>query len=288
MAKSRTKKAKDVVEKNETEQLHLANSQIQKLGDYQGDPDFMASLARGLTVISAFSEHHHNQTISNISKLTGLSRASVRRCLYTLVQLGYARQENNGFSLEPKILTLGYAFLSSTSIIDKAQPYLDRLRNTLHESSSIGVLEGDQVFYVGRSEATRVMSISLRIGSHLPAYCTSMGRVILANLPEEERDRLIKDMEIKAYTDKTVTSKKELLKILIQIKKAGYSIVDEELEKGLRSIAVPIFNNNDQVVAAINIGTHIGRVTISDLKGKFLKELQKEVSDLMIHNKYIK
>lgn len=261
---------------------------VDELAGYQGDPDFMASLARGLLVLSAFSEQKQSQSITEISKITGLSRAAVRRCLYTLVQTGYARQENTGFMLEPKVLTLGYAYLSSTSIVDAAQPFLDRIRNQLHESSSIGVMEDDQVFYVGRSEATRVMSMSLRVGSRLPAYCTSMGRVILANMPKDKVESILDKTELKAYTNKTITTKSALLTVLEETKKLGYSIVDQELEEGLRSIAVPVFDQQNNVVAAINVGTHAGRVTMAELKGRFLAEIKDASNELSKHNKYMK
>jgi IclR family pca regulon transcriptional regulator len=146
------------------------------------DPDFMMSLARGLAVLRCFAEQRKPMTISQAAQRTDISRASVRRCLHTLSKLGYVRQDGPTFSLGSKALSLGYAYLSSSAVSIIAQPLLDELRDRLHESCSVAVLEGDDICYVARSETARIMSIALRVGSRLPLYCTSMGRVLLANL----------------------------------------------------------------------------------------------------------
>ncbi len=159
-----------------------------QLAQYAGDPDFMASLARGLAVLSTFSEHPKGMSGSQISQRTALSRASVRRCLATLAKLGYASQDGQLFRLTPKVLNLSQAYLSSESLATVAQPHLNRLRDQIHESCSLGVMEGDEVLYLARAETQRIISISLRVGSRLPAYCTSMGRILLADLPPAALD----------------------------------------------------------------------------------------------------
>src|SRR5437763_3353009 len=157
---------------------------------FAGDPNFMASLARGLAVIRAFTQQRRHLTIAQLSQRTGIPRAAVRRCLYTLAKLGYVTSDDGrGYSLRPKVLALGHAYLSSTPLATMAQPLLDSISDRLHESSSMAVLEGDEILYVARSTTTtRLMSIDLGLGSRLPAYCSSMGRVLLADLPAAEID----------------------------------------------------------------------------------------------------
>ncbi|MGB9110217.1 MAG: IclR family transcriptional regulator C-terminal domain-containing protein, partial [Telluria sp.] len=201
------------------------------------DPDFMTSLARGLAVMRAFADSRKPQTIAQISQQTGIPRAAVRRCLHTLRQLGYVDSELNNFSLRPKVLTLGYSYLSSTPLTIAAQPCLNEVSKTLGESSSLAVLEEGQVLYVARAATSRVMSVSLNAGSRLPAYCTSLGRVLLANLPDAELDDYLARTELQARTPHTVTDATALGALLRQIRQDGYALINEELELGLRSIA---------------------------------------------------
>ena len=246
-----------------------------------GDPNFMTSLARGLAVIQSFTERKRQMTISQLSLKTGLSRAAVRRCLYTLQKLGYAgTDDNRHFFLRPHVLALGHSYISSMPLSSAAQPVLEHTSKLLHESSSIATLDGVDVIYVARASVTRIMSIDLRVGSRLPAYCTSMGRVLLANLPAEELERLLPSIEFTQRTERTVRSMEKLRQILRQVQRNGYAIVDQELELGLRSMAVPIRNAGGTAVAALNVGTHAQRVSIQQLQNTFLPHLQAAAEEL--------
>jgi IclR family transcriptional regulator, pca regulon regulatory protein len=241
--------------------------------DEPSDPNFMTSLARGLQVIRAFSEFRRNLTISQVSQATGLSRAAARRCLYTLTKLGYMGEDNKRYSLRPQVLSLGHAYLSSTPLAVAAQPYLDEVSRKLHESCSAAILDGDDIIYICRSAETRIMSISLLVGTRLPAYCTSMGQVLLAHLPERELDDYLKRVRLVQRTERTITSAAELRKVLAQVRAAGCALLDQELEVGLRSISVPLCDVRGKVVAAINVSAHASRVTLDEMKARFLPVL---------------
>ena len=249
---------------------------------FAGDPNFMASLARGLSVIRAFTQQRRPLTIAQLSQRTGIPRAAVRRCLYTLARLGYvATDDGRTHSLRPRILTLGHAYLSSTPIVNAVQPLLDQITSVVHESSSMAVLEGEEILYIARSSTTtRVMSIDLGIGSRLPAYCTSMGRVLLAGLAPAELDAHLGRVKLVKLTGRTVCEPAELKVVLAEVRRDGFSIVDQELEIGLRSIAVPVSDPAGKVVAAINIGTQSSRVSVSEMETKFLPPLQAAAHEL--------
>ena len=251
---------------------------------FAGDPNFMASLARGLAVIRAFSQQRRSLTIAQVSQRTGISRAAVRRCLYTLAALGYVGSDDGrSYALRPRILALGHAYLSSTPLASAVQPLLDQITSTLHESSSMAVLEGDEILYVARSSTTtRLMSIDLGIGSRLPAYCTSMGRVLLAGLAARELDAYLSRVELVKLTARTVTEPAELKAALAKVRRAGYALVDQELEIGLRSIAVPVADSAGKVVAAINVGTQSSRVSVAEMESKFLLALQGAARELAL------
>lgn len=246
------------------------------------DPNFMLSLARGLQVLQAFSDQRRSLTIAQISHRTAIPRASVRRCLYTLIQLGYAEVEGNNFSLKPKVLSLGYSYLSSTPLTVSAHPYLNRISRSLNESCSLAVLQDDEVLYVGRSAASRIMSVSLTNGSRLPAYCTALGRSLLAHLPEADIDSYLARVPLKAMTDRTVVNPERLKDILHGVREAGYAMVDEELEIGLRSIAVPVRGAAGSVLAALNIGAHAARVSARKMTEEFLPALREGAQELSI------
>jgi IclR family pca regulon transcriptional regulator len=246
------------------------------------DPSFMTSLARGLAVVQAFSDSRKPQTIAQISQKTGIPRAAVRRCLYTLQQLGYVDAELNNFSLRPKILTLGYSYLSSTPLTVSSQPYLNAISAQLGESCSLAVLDDGEVLYVARSATSRVMSVALNTGSRLPAYCTSLGRVMLAHLAPQELDAYFAKARLKPMTDKTVTNQKRLREILAGVRQDGYAINDEELELGLRSIAVPVRGASGQVLAALNVGAQASRVSADRMRQEFLPALQRGAQELAV------
>ncbi|MGH8854070.1 MAG: IclR family transcriptional regulator domain-containing protein [Telluria sp.] len=250
--------------------------------DALADPDFMTTLARGLAVIRAFSDARRPQTIAQLSQQTGIPRAAVRRCLHTLRQLGYVDAEMNNFSLRPRILTLGYSYLSSTPLTVSSQPCLDGISRTLNESSSLAVLDEDEVLYVARSATSRVMSVSLSAGSRLPAYCTSLGRVLLAHLPQAEQDAYLARVVLRPKTEHTVTDPARLREILARVRHDGYAINNEELELGLRSIAVPVRGASGRVLAALNVGAQAARVSPERMLAEFLPVLRTGAQELSV------
>ena len=257
-------------------------SSAEQIGSWSGDPNFMTSLARGIAVIRAFTQQKRRLTIAQISQRTGIPRAAVRRCLYTLGQLGYVTaEEGRDFSLSPRILSLGHAYLSSTPLAAAAQPLLDRISDKLDESSSIALLEGDEILYVARSSTNRrIMSVDLNIGTRLPAYCTSMGRVLLAHLDASVVDAYCNRVRMIQYTPRTIATPSKLRRELDGVRRAGHAIVDQELELGLRSIAVPVRDPQGKVVAAMNIGTQASRVSRVQLETTFLRELEAAANEL--------
>src|ERR1700733_2292195 len=252
-----------------------------QIDGFSGDPNFMTSLARGLAVIQAFSTRRDPLTISHVSSKTGFSRAAVRRCLYTLAQLGFAGSDDGRhFFLRPRILALGHSYISSMPLAAAAQPVLERISHLLHESCSIAALDGMDIVYIARVNVTRIMSIDLGVGSRLPAYCTSMGRVLLANLPPEDLESYLRAVKFVRRTDRTIVSADKLRQVLRLARRNGYSIVDQELEHGLRSMAVPIHNPAGKTTAALNVGTHAQRIPIQHLINKFLPHLQAAAQEL--------
>ena len=243
--------------------------------DTSGDPNFVLSLARGLKVIEAFEGRTNGQSVADVARTTGLSRAAVRRLLMTLEQLGYAENSGRVYRLTPRVLKLGFSYLSSTSLPTLAQPVLERVTELLHESSSLSVLDGDEIVYVARSTAKRVMSVGLSVGSRLPAYCTSMGRVLLAALSEADFTSYLHRIEPKALTPKTITDKEQLRAIVRGVAESGYAIVDEELELGLRSTAVPVKSRQGRVIASMNVGVHAARVSPQECVNRFLPILRE-------------
>lgn len=249
-----------------------------------GDPNFMSSLARGLAVIRAFSQQRRELTIAQLSHRTDIPRAAVRRCLYTLGKLGYVGSEDGRtYALRPRILALGHAYLSSTPLATAVQPLLDQISDELHESSSMAVLEGDEILYIARSSTTtRLMSIDLGLGSRLPAYCTSMGRVLLAELSSAQLDQYLARVKLTRLTNRTVSTAAELKKVLAEVRRDGYAIVDQELEIGLRSMAVPVKDAAGRCVAAINVGTQSARVSVAEMQARFLAPLRAAASELAV------
>ncbi len=262
----------------------LPVTQAAEIQSFAGDPNFMASLARGLAVIRAFTQQRRHLTIAQLSQRTGIPRAAVRRCLYTLSALGYvASEDGRSYALRPRILALGHAFLSSIPLVYAVQPLLDQITSTLHESSSMAVLEGDEILYLARSSTTtRLLSIELGIGSRLPAYCTSMGRVLLAGLSATELDAYLSRVPLVKLTGRTVSTSGELKDALQAVRRNGYCVVDQELEVGLRSIAVPVHDHTGRAVAAINVGTQSSRVSVSEMESRFLPPLRSAAHELAL------
>jgi IclR family pca regulon transcriptional regulator len=247
--------------------------------DSPSDPNFVLSLARGLQVIETFEGHLDGQSVANVARTTGLSRAAVRRLLMTLEQLGYAESTACVYRLKPRVLKLGFSYLSSTSLSSLAQPMLEQVTEITHESSSLSVLEGDEIVYLARSAAKHVMSAGLSVGSRLPAYCTSMGRVLLAALAEQQLTAYLEGLQPRPLTPKTVIDKEQLKRILRRATEEGYALVDEELELGLRSVAVPVRSRQGRIVAAMNIGVHAARVSTQECIDRLLPILQENAKN---------
>jgi len=224
-----------------------------------GDPDYMLSLARGLEVIRAFEHARPTLSITEVARLTGISRAAARRCLHTLALLGYVAGRDGGYVLTPRILALGHAYLSALPLARIAQPVLERLSGRLHETCSIAVLDGDEIVYLAHAATQRILAISLSVGSRLPAYCTSIGRMLLAHLDDAELDLYLARVQLERLTPHTITDRSVLRKELRRSRSAGYVLVDQELEMGLRSVAVPVKQPDGRVIAAINVGAHAAR-----------------------------
>lgn len=251
---------------------------VGELAELEADPNYVLSLARGLKVIESFEGHTDGQSVADVARRTNLSRAAVRRLLMTLESLGYAECTGRVYRLKTRVLKLGFSYLSSTSLPTLAQPILEQVTEAVHESSSLSVLDGDEIVYLARSAAKRVMSVGLSVGSRLPAYCTSMGRVLLAALPEGELAAYLERVEIKALTPKTITDKATLVDVIRQARTDDFSLTDEELELGLRSIAVPVRSRQNRVVAAMNIGVHAARVSTGEMMDRFLPVLRENAN----------
>ena len=235
---------------------------------YAGDPNFMMTLARGLAVVRAFTQQRRRPTIAQLSMKTGIPRAAVRRCLYTLSQLGYvASDDGRSFALRPRVLALGHAYLTSSPLAASAQPILDQVSDAVHESCSMAILEGDEILYIARSRtSTRIMSIDLGVGSRLPAFCTSMGRVLLAGLATKDLAAYFARVRLAPYTNRTVTAPDKVRQLIDAARTADYAIVDQELEIGLRSIGVPVKDAHGRIAAAVNISVQASRMSCADME----------------------
>ncbi|MFG6037712.1 IclR family transcriptional regulator [Brucella abortus] len=244
------------------------------------ETDFVGGFAKGLRVIEALGEDRPRLSIADVSKITGLDRATARRCLLTLAELGYAEYDGKFFMLLPRILRLGHAYLSGTPLPTIIQSHLDRLSQSVGESASASVLDGAEIVYIARASQMRVISINLMAGSRLPAYCASMGRVLLAWLDESEARTILEQTELRARTPFTQKDPEKLMEELRRIRAQGFAVNDQELELGLRSIAVPVFNHRGAVVAALNIGAPVAHVEVSDLVWRILPEMLKIQSEL--------
>jgi IclR family transcriptional regulator, pca regulon regulatory protein len=241
--------------------------------EHTRDGDYVQSLERGLSVIRAFDADHPKLTLSEVAASTGLSRAAARRFLRTLVQLGYMRSDGSRFALRPKVLELGYAYLSSLTLPEVAMPHLEQLVEQVHESSSVSELDGDEVIYIARVPTKRIMTVTISVGTRFPAYATSMGRVMLAAQPEERLVEYLTATRLRGLTGHTITNPTELRRELRKINAQDWALVDQELEEGLRSVAAPIRDADGQVIAAVNVSTHAGRRSLDSIITDLLQPL---------------
>jgi len=235
--------------------------------------EFVQSLERGFAVIRAFDAEHPEMTLSDVARATGFTRATARRFLHTLVELGYMRTDGRVFALRPRILELGYAYLSSLTLPEVAQPHMERLVAKVHESSSVSVLDGDEVIYVARVPTRRIMTVSISVGTRFPAYATSMGRVLLAGQTDDWLDGYLASVKLRPFTKRTITDVAKLRAELVRARDRGWALVDQELEEGLRSIAAPIHDRAGRVTAAINVSAHASRGDSASIREELLPHL---------------
>jgi IclR family transcriptional regulator, pca regulon regulatory protein len=236
--------------------------------------DFVRALDRGLAVIRAFGQDQERLTLSEVARSTGLTRSAARRFLLTLVELGYVRSNGREFSLRPRVLELGYAFLSGMSFLEVAQPHVEEMVTALQESATVGVLDGDEVVCVLRVPARRIMIVAIAVGTRLPAYATSMGRVLLAGLEPEEFERYLDRLRLEPLTSHTVSDVDELRTVIVQTRERGYALVDQELEEGLRSVGVPIRDPSGRVIAGLAVPAHASVQSMDDLRAVLLPRLR--------------
>ncbi|MFD9121089.1 IclR family transcriptional regulator domain-containing protein [Streptomyces bottropensis] len=236
-------------------------------------PHFVRSFERGLAVVRAFDAEHPALTLSEVARACELTRAAARRFLLTLVDLGYVHTDGRLFRLTPRVLELGYAYLSSVTLPDLAVPHLERLVARVGESSSLCVLDGDDIVYVARVGVRRIMTATITVGTRLPAHVTSVGRVLLAHLPDEETDARLARVDLRPLTRRTLTSADRLRTELRRVRRQGYAVVDQELEEGLRSVAAPVRDRHGEVVAGVNIPVHAGRTSVESVRRDLLPHL---------------
>ncbi|WP_454858821.1 IclR family transcriptional regulator domain-containing protein [Rhizobium binxianense] len=247
--------------------------------------DMMGGLAKGLKVIEAFSAEHPRLSIAEAAEIAGLDRATTRRCLLTLSELGYAAYDGKFFTVTPRVLRLGTGCLANMPLPRIVQPTLDRLSEEIGQSTSVSILDAREIVYVARAAQRRVMSIALMPGSRLPAYCTSMGRVLLAALPPEEARDMLSASPLVARTPHTMTDISALMAELENVRRAGYALIDQEVEIGLRSVAVPLRSAHGRTVAALNVGVAATAVSMAEIVAGYLpplKVVQTEISYLAI------
>jgi IclR family transcriptional regulator, pca regulon regulatory protein len=241
------------------------------------DSTFVQSLDRGLAVIRAFDAEHPRLGLSEVARATGLTRAAARRFLLTLVQLGYVRMDGREFSLRPRVLELGYSYLSGLTLPEVAEPHLENLVAEVNESSSLSVLDGDDIVYVARVPTKRIMTVLLSVGTRLPAHATSMGRVLLAGLGHADLTAYLQRAELIRHTARTITDPVELRAAVEHARTQGYALVDQELEEGLRSAAAPVRSADGEVLAALNVSAHASRTSMERLEGELVPVLLETV-----------
>ncbi len=238
----------------------------------------VTSLERGLLVMEIPSAHPAGLTLTEVARQAGLTRAGARRFLHTLVTTGYASESERRFRLTPRILSMARTFVGGASLWRFAEPFMQEVSDRLNESCSAAVLSGEDAVYVARVAGRRIMSVGLHVGTRLPAYCTSMGRVLLSELGEAELQAFLDNAALEARTPKTVTDTGQLFRIIRTAGRKGFSIVDEELESGLCSIAVPVRDTTGRIVAAVNVSTQAGRRTHEELENEVLPILSSAAS----------
>lgn len=243
-------------------------------------PVHVQSLARGLAVIKAFGADRPEMTVSEVARAAGLTRAAARRFLHTLVDLGYVRTDGRLFALRPRVLELGYAYVSSLPLTSLAAPHLERLVERVNESSSVSVLDGDEVVYVARVSTHKIMTVAISVGTRFPAYATSMGRVLLAHADPDWLEGYLHRVRLEPLTPRTLRDHVILRQVLADVRGDGYALVDQELEAGLRSVGVPVRDHTGAVVAAMNVSAPVTRGDADLIRAELLSPLQEAAAAL--------
>lgn len=238
------------------------------------EPDFVNSLARGLNVLGCFEKGHQKMTLTQVAARTDLTRGTARRFLLTLCTLGFVATDGKLFWLTPKVLKFSSDYLSTFGLGEAANAIIQKVTDTLNESSSMAVLDGDEIVYVARVEKQSVYSNSIEVGTRLPVHTTSMGLVLLAGLSEDEFERWLEKCHLTKFTKNSITDKRKLKRLITQIRKDGYAINDGGLEIGVRSISVPILDREQKVIAAINVATLAARTSLEQMENQFLPVLR--------------
>ena len=247
--------------------------------DPEPSDQFVQSFARGLAVIRAFDADHPRMTLSEVADRTGLTRAAARRFLHTLLSLGYVSSDERSFLLTPRVLELGFSYLSGLTLPELAQPHLEALSRTLGESTSASVLDGADIVYVARVPTKRIMNVAITIGTRFPAHATSMGRVLLAALSADELDLHLSALQDgpqpEPQTERTVTDPAALRAVLDEVRPQGWALVDQELEIGLRSIAAPVRGADGRVLAAVNVAGAASTASLDRILDEYRPALLK-------------
>ena len=251
----------------------------QRLVEASG-PDFLEALARGLRVLETFNQDRKQLTLSDIAKLVDLPRASVRRTLHTLVQLGYAELGDRMFRLTPRVLMLARAYLLSNAVSDILQPAVEQLSKEVNESCSAAVLDGEDIMMIAHASPKRIIPVSAQIGFRLPAVATALGRILLAALDDRQLDKFLSHIHLKKITKSTIVNKNELRKAILKVRENGYAIVDQEVEIGFRSVALPLRKLDGRIIAALNIGVHSERMPLKAMHSHFFPRLHALADEL--------
>ncbi|MGX1273482.1 IclR family transcriptional regulator domain-containing protein [Streptomyces phaeoluteigriseus] len=241
-------------------------------------PHFVRSFERGLAVIRSFDADHPVRTLSEVARACDLPRAAARRLLLTLADLGYVHGDGRLFRLTPRVLELGYAYLAGLTLPQLASPRLEQLVAETGESSSLCVLDGDDIVYVARVPTHRIMSATITVGTRFPAHVTSVGRVMLAHLPEDDLDARLARTELFPLTARTLVTPEALRAELGRVRRQGYALVDQELEEGLRSVGAPVRDRYGAVTAGVNIAVHAGRTSLAAVRRDLLPHLLTAVA----------
>lgn len=242
----------------------------------ENNKDFLKTLARGLSVIKSFDKEDSKMTLSEVARKNNMSRASARRFLLTLQSLGYIIKDKDQFLLTAKILELGHQYLSNLDFVEVILPLMREVSRELGKACSAAVLDGKDIVYIARIPSQQqILSVNLNVGSRLPAFCTSMGRVLMASMSDSDLEVFLQQVELKAYTSKTITDPRKLIDTIHQVNEEGYSFVDQELEESLRSLSIPIHNRIGNVVCAINVGMPVGQDQVEEIISAYLPVLNQ-------------